>query len=697
MSEGSSAVVWQCVHCHEVLSGVPPGSLRYCPFCSRPQQSPQRSVCVNPNCREQLFTPTAVCHKCNAPQQPPPGQQRTVLPSPYSPDDRQSMTQSADHSQPLSANPELRRSAPGQGNRTRTGGSFQGGSGDTGNEEFFDAQSVLPQHQATGHPPNPPPSSQSQSNRYPQVFGMQSQHGGHRGPSPGTGVPPHIPHGQLPYYPQPQLPPGSQWVSSPSSQPQEYGHPQGVGWQQQRFPPHMGPPAAEMVHGQFSSSPRRSPPLSSPYPPPLPQPPPSQPTSLPGQPSRSGVATPQIHPGQSHTQLPPSLQPQPSQSSQPGQPLASGTSSPQQPHGGGKPPPGPETLKEPIQGPHQPHIQLPPSPQPKHSQVSPPSQLSQPLASGTSPQHPLGGSKVHSQPPGPETSKEPTQSPQQPTSDNAPPQKQGTDEKMQVTTTQPPPGGSSASEPETPPTLSPSSHSSNTDPTLAVASSSNKLPSEYKDKDSDVTSGDGERKEKGNDGDMESDVASSSGDQSLTQAQDPNAPPEPTGSTTELPPDLQGASDYHVNDRDKKPKDIMNGQKQTDQSEVTSKGSAAKPLPGLRDTSEHPLDSGGNSNQNSEVNKGGQKQTADEDVSARSSAKLPKHETKEGDAKKEHADDVKHDLKHDAGKGTVEKPPKQPEKAPIQQKGDSQTYATVTRQKQVSIDVLCTLAVKHVG
>ena len=62
-------------------------------------------------------------------------------------------------------------------------------------------------------------------------------------------------------------------------------------------------------------------------------------------------------------------------------------------------------------------------------------------------------------------------------------------------------------------------------------------------KDSDVTSGDGEHKEKGNNGDMESVVASGSGGQSLTQAQDPNAPPEPTSSTTEPPPDLQGASD----------------------------------------------------------------------------------------------------------------------------------------------------------
>lgn len=35
MSEGDNAVVWQCVHCHSMLPGVPPGSLPYCPFCCR--------------------------------------------------------------------------------------------------------------------------------------------------------------------------------------------------------------------------------------------------------------------------------------------------------------------------------------------------------------------------------------------------------------------------------------------------------------------------------------------------------------------------------------------------------------------------------------------------------------------------------------------------------------------------------------
>jgi len=50
-----------------------------------------------------------------------------------------------------------------------------------------------------------------------------------------------------------------------------------------------------------------------------------------------------------------------------------------------------------------------------------------------------------------------------------------------------------------------------------------------------------------------------------------------------------------------------------------------------------------------------------------------------------------------AGKGTVGKPPKQPIKPPIQQRviPKQVNYAIVARQKQVSIDVLCTLAVKH--
>jgi len=128
MSEGSSAVVWQCLHCPATLPGIPPGFLPNCPFCRRPQQSPERPLCVNPDYREQLFIPTAeFCHKCHAPQQPPPEQWQTTPPGPYSHDDKQLRTQT-DPSPPLSANPELRRSAPGQGNRTRTGGSFQGGS-----------------------------------------------------------------------------------------------------------------------------------------------------------------------------------------------------------------------------------------------------------------------------------------------------------------------------------------------------------------------------------------------------------------------------------------------------------------------------------------------------------------------------------------------------------------------------------------
>ena len=637
MSEGSGALVWQCVHCQKVVPGVSPGFFPYCPFCSRPQQSPQRPLCVNPNCREQLFTPTAeFCHKCNANQR----QQQSTTPGPQT------------SRQPPSTTPELQRPTEGHGNRTTTGGSFQGGSGDTNNEEFFDAQSVLPQHQTAGHPPpsfryrGPPPSSQSQGFRYPQVFGVQSQHGGHRGPSPGAVVFPHVPHGQLPYYPQPQLPPDSQWVWSPSSQPQGYGHPQGGGVQQQRFSPQMRPTTAEMVHGQILSSPRRPPPLPSPSPPPPAQPPPPQPTSLPGQPSRSGVATPQIHPGQSHTQLRPSLQPQPSQSSQPGQPLASGISSPQQPPGDGKPqeilkervhdpqdpptqvlpsfqpqpskssppsqpgqplasgtsspqqPPGDgngKPLKEPIHAPQEPPTQVSPSFQSQRSQSFPPSQPDQPLASGTSsPQHPPGGSKVHSQPPGPEVSKEPTHSPQQPTSDNTPPQKQETDGRMQVSTTQPPPEGSSASETKTP--LSPEppvSHPSDIHPSSAATSSStDKLQTVGHDHSSTDPHSQHEQQkmpsEDRNKDVKDSDVANGTREQSSILAQGTTTPPETT-TTAEPPPDLPG-------------------------------------LP------EHPLSS--EDDGKSEGNKGGQKRTAESDEEI-PPAKLPRQEGNKEDSKKE--------------------------------------------------------------
>lgn len=152
MSEGSNAVVWQCVHCHEVLSGVPPGSLRYCPFCSRPQQPPQRTLCVNPDCREQLFTPTVeACHKCNASQQTPVKQQQTAPPGSHSPDNRQLRTSTqTDLSQPPSTIPGAHHSVPEQKNISRNGDSFEGESDDTDDEKFFDAPSELSQVQVAG-------------------------------------------------------------------------------------------------------------------------------------------------------------------------------------------------------------------------------------------------------------------------------------------------------------------------------------------------------------------------------------------------------------------------------------------------------------------------------------------------------------------------------------------------------------------
>ena len=233
------------------------------------------------------------------------------------------------------------------------------------------------------------------------------------------------------------------------------------------------------------------------------------------------------------------------------------------------------------------------------------------------------------------------------------------------------------------------------------------MPSERKDKDSDAASGDGKDTVKGTNSDKEPSVANGNGDQSVTQIQDPSVPPKPTSSAADPPPDWQGASDHPGTVRDKNSEDsaIVDDQMQSleaDRSEVTSDESAAKLLPHLHDTSFHPLDSGGDNNQNAGADKGSRKRTADEDVGDSSSAKLPRHESKEGDARKETTDSVK----PDAGKGSVEKPlkdepPKQPDKPPIQQAGDSQThgetYATVTRQKQVSVHILHTLGVSILG
>jgi len=608
MSEGSSALVWQCVHCYKVFPGVPPGSFPFCPFCSRPQQPLQRSLCVNPNCGEQLFTPTAeYCHKCNAPQR----QQQNTTPGPYSLDSKQLSTQTSP--QPPSTTPELQRPTEGHGNRTSTGGSFQGGSGDTNNEEFFDAQSVLPQHQTAGHPPpsfryrGPPPSSQSQGFRYLQLFGVQSQHDGHRGPSLGVGVPPM--------------------------------YLQEFGVQRHRFPPHM-----EMVHGQFPPSHGRPP-------------------------------------------LPP-------------QPLASGTS-PQQPPNSGKPPPGPKTLP--------PHTQLPPSLQPPSSQSSPQLQPGQPLASDTSsPQQPPGGGKLHSQP---------TLSSQKPTCDNAPSQKQESDNQMQVSTTHPPPEGSSASEPKTP--LSPKpplSHPSDIHPSSAATSSStDKLQTKDHDHPSTVPHGQHKQQMKPSEdedkGVKDLDVASGTREQSSILAQAITTPPETTASATDTP---KVPSD-HISDANKGDQKRTHEEtsdelqlKDNDQSNTalpettTSTTETPKPASDLSGIPDHSIAS--EDGDNSGANKGVQKQTAEGDEE-RSPAKLSRQE---GGTKKEPIDKAagssqectptaqkqpKHlPSKQDSTANASSTPTEhdsQPDKQPNQRMGDSRvgsiTYAAVTNQNQVSL------------
>ena len=259
-------------------------------------------------------------------------------------------------------------------------------------------------------------------------------------------------------------------------------------------------------------------------------------------------------------------------------PLASGTSL-QQPPGGGKPQ---ETLN-----PQEPSTQVPPSFQSQPSQSSPPSQPGQLRASGTSPHHPPGDGKLHSQPPVPEASKEPMHSPQQPTSDNAPPE---TDEQMQVSTTQPPPGGSSTSETKTPlPPEPPLSHSSDIHPSSATASSStDKLQTKGHDHHSTDPHSQHEQQKIPSENVVKvSNVAN--GPCEPTLAQGTVSPPETTTSTSEPPSGFPGLPEHPVSSED---------------------------------------------DGKSEVNKGGQKRTAESDIEI-PPAKHPRLEGNEEDTKKE--------------------------------------------------------------
>ena len=292
---------------------------------------------------------------------------------PLGPEDRQSRTHTdpSQHVHPPPSGPGIQYSRSQEGKRYVSGSE----SGDTNKEQFFDAQSVLPQSQTAMARPydyrGPPPSSQPnvpQTYQYPQVFGMPPS----RGPgSEGTPMPLFAPGGQVPYPPLPpgiQVPQGGHLAWLPSIQ-QFILIPHGyIGMEHPGFSPQA---SSQMVHGQISpqSMPYHQPHTSQPQSPRsmlLPQPPTSQLQSP------SSVGMPYHQPHTSQPQSPggmPLPQPPTSQSQSPssvGMPYHQPhTSQPQSP--GGMPLPQPPTSQS--QSPssvgmpyHQPHTSQPQSP-----------------------------------------------------------------------------------------------------------------------------------------------------------------------------------------------------------------------------------------------------------------------------------------------------------------------------------------------
>ena len=635
--------------------------------------NPEQPPCINPECREPLFTRTTQwCHKCGTPQQHLPKQQQPTPSGPGPPtsqlpsgsEGRQSRTHTdpSQHVHPPPSDPAgIQSSGSQEGNRD--------GSGNTSKEQFFDAQSVLPQSQTARpyHHGGPPPNSQPnipQTYQYPQVFGMP-QHP--RGPgSQGTPVPPFTPGSQLPYYPPPpgtQFPQIGQWVWSPTYQlpifiPHEY-----IGTEHPGFSPHA---SSQMVHGQISprSIPSPQPNTSQPQSPrsmPLPQSPTGQ--SQPQYPRDMSYLQPPT--SQSQPQYPREMPPPqpPTSQSQPQYPremlpLQPPTSQSQPQYPREMPPPQPPTSQSQLpSSAGKPHHQSHSS-QPQPSGVSspqlhtsnPPQEAypAQPSPSQSSqqPQSPSGGAPLHQQPTGAAPPSESAQSSQE--RGTTLPQGHETDRQTQVSTTSPKP-----SEPKSPASPKPESfpppsgHPSAVSP-IPVTSSTEKFqaadPRTKKEQDKHLL--DHDSTSKGTSSGKVPDKGSNSG-QSSTQPQPTNTQPKTTTSYS--------------------------------------------------DTSSHPLQ--GNpkegSNQGSENSNKGRKRSTDSANSENLPAKLAKQE--EG-TKKEHNKEPSNDK--DAKGGTSEQlseePPKdkqpiKPENPVSQHTGASQagsaTSATVTKQNQVSLVV----------
>ena len=110
-ARGSTPTMWPCIHCNEDIPPTRDGKQpNYCMFCGEKQLR-----CVNPECREPLFSDKAeMCHKCNS-------QQKVVLPPPSQ--GKQHGSSSADASQSGTGVASIgsEKSADKQGDKTTPG------------------------------------------------------------------------------------------------------------------------------------------------------------------------------------------------------------------------------------------------------------------------------------------------------------------------------------------------------------------------------------------------------------------------------------------------------------------------------------------------------------------------------------------------------------------------------------------------
>ena len=537
---------------------------------------------------------------------------------PLGPEDRQSRTHTdpSQHVHPPPSGPGIQYSWSQEGKRYISGSE----SGDTNKEQFFDAQSVLPQSQTAMARPydyrGPPPSSQPnvpQTYQYPQVFGMPPS----RGPgSEGTPVPLFAPGGQVPYPPLPpgiQVPQGGHLAWLPSIQ-QFILIPHGyIGTEHPGFSPQA---SSQMVHGQISpqSMPYHQPHTSQPQSPggmPLPQPPTSQSqapssvgmpyhqphTSQPQSPSSTGIVSPQSH------------------SSQPQLPSSTGHSSQSQPSSMSSP-------------------QLNTSHPPPETHPGQPS----PSQSSLQPQSPTGSAPLHQQPTGAAPPRISTQSSQE--SGTTLPQGLETDSQMQVSTSVSP-------KPESfpPPSSHPSAASSI--PATSVASTENFQatdPPKQREQDKHFSGHNGTSK--GTNSGKVPDKGNNS-EQSSTQVQPTNTQPKTATSFTDT---------------------------------------SSHPLQGTSDSTKKSSEQGSDAN-----NKGPRKRsTTDSDDSGRIPAKLAKQDDTKKENNKEPNNDK--DAKGGTSEQLSEEPPKdkqpiQPENPVSQHAGDSQTgpSTSVAVTKEVSL------------